>query len=91
MTRTPVFLTATAQHILRHLHSDLKRSLRRALDELAKHQTAGKPLQEELAGLWTLRVVHYRLIYQVDETGITVIFLGPRRTVYERLREMLLK
>ena len=51
----------------------------------------GKLLQEELAGLWSLRVSHYRVIYQMDETSITVIFLGPRRTVYEHLRELLLK
>jgi mRNA-degrading endonuclease RelE of RelBE toxin-antitoxin system len=62
-----------------------------ALDELASHPMKGKPLQEELAGLWSLRVSHYRIIYQLDEASITVIFLGLRRTVYERLREVLLK
>jgi mRNA-degrading endonuclease RelE of RelBE toxin-antitoxin system len=91
MKRVPVFLTVTAQQRLRHLHPDLKRLLRRALDELASHPMKGKPLQEELAGLWSLRVSHYRVIYQIDESSITVIFLGPRRTVYEQLREMLLK
>jgi mRNA-degrading endonuclease RelE of RelBE toxin-antitoxin system len=83
MKHLPVFITATA-------HPELKRSLRQALDELASHPTTGKPLQEELAGLWALRVSHYRVIYK-DEAGITVIFFGLRRTVYERLREMLLK
>ena len=77
--------------LLRHLHPDLKRLIRQALDELASHPMKGKPLQEELAGLWSLRVSHYRVIYQMDEAGVTVIFLGPRRTVYERLREVLLK
>ena len=91
MKRVPVFLTTTAQQLLRHLHPDLKRLIRRALDELASHPVKGKPLQEELAGLWSLRVSHYRVIYQLDEASITVIFLGPRRTVYERLREALLK
>ena len=91
MKRVPVFLTTTAQQLLRHLHPDLKRLLRLVLDELASHPVKGKPLQEELAGLWSLRVSHYRIIYQLDEANITIIFLGPRRTVYERLREVLLK
>ena len=91
MKRVSVFLTVTAQQLLRHLHPDLKRLLRLVLDELASHPVKGKPLQEELAGLWSLRVSHYRVIYQMDEASITVIFLGPRRTVYERLRELLLK
>lgn len=91
MKRVPVFLTTTTQQLLRHLHPDLKRLIRQALDELASHSVKGKPLQEELAGLWSLRVSHYRVIYQLDEASITIIFLGPRRTVYERLREALLK
>jgi mRNA-degrading endonuclease RelE of RelBE toxin-antitoxin system len=65
MKRVPVFLTTTAHQLLRHLHPDLKRLIRQALDELANHPMKGKPLQEELAGLWSLRVSHYRIIYQL--------------------------
>ena len=89
MRRTPVFLSETAQRILRHLHPHLKRSVRKALDDLAGDPFMGKPLQDELAGLWSLAVARYRLIYQVNERDIAVVFLGPRRTVYERLREIL--
>lgn len=74
MTRSPVFITETVQYILRHVHPDLKRSIRRALDELAHHPSKGKPLQEELAGLWSFRVSHYRIIYRMDEAGITIVF-----------------
>jgi mRNA interferase RelE/StbE len=91
MRPAPVFLSETARQLLRHLHPDLKRSIRTALDDLAKNPFSGKPLQRELSGLWSLPVARYRLIYQVDETNVTVIFLGPRRTVYERLRELLTK
>jgi mRNA-degrading endonuclease RelE of RelBE toxin-antitoxin system len=59
------------------------------LDDLAHNPVSGKPLQEELAGLWSLPVARYRIIYQIDDAGISVVFLGPRRTVYERLRELL--
>jgi mRNA-degrading endonuclease RelE of RelBE toxin-antitoxin system len=89
--RSPVFLSETARQLLRHLHPDLKRSLRKALDNLASNPFAGKPLQDELAGLWSLPVARYRIIYQVDDVGIVVVFFGPRRTVYERLREILVE
>jgi mRNA-degrading endonuclease RelE of RelBE toxin-antitoxin system len=75
--------------LLRHFHPDLKRAFRKALSDLAHHPFAGKPLQRELAGLWSLPVARYRIIYQVNNKGVTVVFLGPRRTVYERLRELL--
>jgi len=91
MKRAPVVLSETATRILRHLHPDLKRSVRKALDDLASDPFLGKPLQDELAGLWSLPVARYRLIYPVDEADIAVVFLGPRRTVYERLRELLTK
>ncbi len=91
MKRSPVFLSETARQILRHLHPDLKRSLHKALDDLARNPFSGKPLQEELAGLWSLPVARYRIIYQVDDVGIVVVFFGPRRTVYERLREILVE
>ena len=90
MRHPPVSLSETARQILRHLHPNLKRSLRKALDDLASNPFAGKPLQEELAGLWSLPVARYRIIYQINDAGITVVFLGPRRTVYERLRELLM-
>jgi mRNA-degrading endonuclease RelE of RelBE toxin-antitoxin system len=89
MRRTSVFLSETAQRILRHLHPNLKRSVRQTLDDLASDPFLGKPLQDELTGLWSLPVGRYRLIYQVSETSIAVVFLGPRRTVYARLRELL--
>lgn len=49
----------------------------------------GKPPKEELAGLWSLPVSHHRISYQIETSVITVVFVGPRRDVYERLRELL--
>ena len=89
MKRLPVFVSETTQRVLRHLHPDLKRILRRAMDELAKNSRKGKPLQRELSGLWSLPVARYRIIYQIETTRILIIYVGPRRTVYELLREFL--
>ncbi len=89
MRRPSITVSETAQGILRHLHPDLKKSIRKALDELVKNPYAGKPLKQELAGLWSLPVAHHRIIYQTQEGRIIVVFIGPRRDVYERLRELL--
>ena len=59
------------------------------MDELAKNSRKGKPLQRELSGLWSLPVALYRIIYQIETTRILIIYVGPRRTVYELLREFL--
>lgn len=89
MRRSSIALSATSHQILRHLHPGTKRSIRKALDGLATDPYIGKPLQEELAGLWSLPVSHHRIIYQIEKSAITVVFIGPRRDVYEHLRELL--
>ncbi|MGH7966820.1 MAG: type II toxin-antitoxin system RelE family toxin [Candidatus Binatia bacterium] len=78
MSRSRVFLSETARQLLRHLHPDLKSSLRKALDGLASNPFAGKPLQEELAGLWSLSVARYRIIYQIRSMAWSLLwsFLG---------------
>ena len=87
--RGSVALSASSHRIVRHLHPDIKRSIRKACDDLSKNPYAGKPLKKELAGLWSLPVSHHRIIDQIESSAITVVFIGPRRDVYERLRELL--
>ena len=89
MRRSSTVLSATSHQVLSHLHPETKRSIRRALEELSNNPYVGKPLKEELAGLWSLPVSHHRIIYQIEASAITIVFIGPRRDVYERLRESL--
>jgi mRNA-degrading endonuclease RelE of RelBE toxin-antitoxin system len=89
LSRTSISVSETARIVLRKLHPDIKRSIRRGLDELQADPFAGKPLKEELSGLWSLAVANYRVIYQLERSKITVVFIGARRDVYERLRELL--
>jgi mRNA interferase RelE/StbE len=84
-----VALSKTSHEILRRLHPDIKRSIRKALDELSKNPYAGKPLKEELSGLWSLSVSHHRIIYQLETNGITIVYIGPRRDIYQQVRELL--
>ena len=89
MRESSVVLSKTSHAILRRLHPDIRRPIRKALDDLSKNPYRGKPLKEELSGLWSLPVTHHRIIYQVEMNAVTVVFIGPRRDVYQQIREML--
>jgi mRNA interferase RelE/StbE len=89
LRQSSVALSKTSHEILRRLHPDIKRSIRKALDELSKNPYGGKPLKEELSGLWSLAVSHHRIIYQVDTNKLTVVYIAPRRDVYQHIRELL--
>ncbi len=54
------------------------------MDHLTREPFAGKGLQAELAGLWSLRVGAFRIVYRV--TGgqrLEIVSVGPRDRIYE--------
>ena len=59
-----------------------------ALDELRENPFTGKKLDGEQAGLWSVRVWPYRIIYMIDKNivTVTVVAIGQRKDVYRRLR-----
>jgi mRNA interferase RelE/StbE len=69
------------------LHPRLEQKVR-ALKLLFADPYAGKPLKEELAGLWSFRTGNFRIIYRPsEEQVIELIALGPRARIYvETLR-----
>ncbi|MGE3153911.1 MAG: type II toxin-antitoxin system RelE/ParE family toxin [Nitrospiraceae bacterium] len=84
--------TTDAAERIRKLHPQVKREIREGIRELLVSPLAGRLLQFELAGLRSYRVRTYRIIYRVhdDESCLDIIFVGPRRNVYEELRTLLL-
>ena len=79
---------------LKRLDSSVQRKI---LDALRKRLTLdpkayGKPLRDELAGLWRLRVGDYRVIYRIVENRVEVLVLkiGIRRD-FEVYRELALR
>lgn len=70
--------------LIRGLHPQLKRKLRAALEEILDSPQAGKPLKEELAGLWSFRVGRFRVIYRIaGRNVIEIVAFGPREHIYE--------
>lgn len=57
-----------------------------ALEGLRENPYAGKKLQGELHGLYSLRVWPYRIIYTIEKRRITVtvVAIGQRKNIYKR-------
>ena len=75
---------------VRGLHPELKRKVRAGLDLIRRDPAAGKELRDELAGLRSLRVGRFRIVYRVAARRlIDLVAIGPRRTIYqETLRRL---
>jgi mRNA interferase RelE/StbE len=78
------------EELVRHLHPDLKRKVRAGLDLIRTDLAVGKELHDELAGLRSLPVGRFRIVYRVGARRlIDLVAIGPRRTIYqETLRQL---
>ncbi len=76
---------------IRKLHPEVKREIRAAIRTLLSAPLSGRELQFELSGFYSFRVRTYRIIYRIndEEAMLDVVFIGPRRTVYEELASLL--
>lgn len=70
--------------VLRHLPPALKHKVRQALDEMVANPVSGKPLRDELLGLFSYRLGRVRIIYRVKQDAIILVTIGPRPTVYQK-------
>ena len=70
---------------LKELPPPIKRKIRGGLDAILEDPHAGKPLRAELAGLWSLPVGRFRIIYRVQETWIDIVAVGPRSRIYQQV------
>jgi len=66
-----------------HLSPAIKRKIRDGLDALLGDPAEGKPLRAELAGLWSLRVGRFRIIYRPQGAILEIVAIGPRETIYQ--------
>lgn len=83
--------TPEAATIIRKLHPTVKAAVRSGIDELMKAPLAGHELQFELSGFRSFRIARYRIIYRIneEESCVEIHYVGPRRDVYESIRNLL--
>jgi len=91
MKKWKMRFTAESARLLSKLHPENKKLIKQALFELRQNPHTGKDLQEELSGFKSLRLKHYRIIYDFDEDKnfIQIYHIGRRRDVYEQLKRLL--
>lgn len=87
MKRYLVRIPPEVADVVRHLHPRMKTMIRNALEELEKDPYLGKPLRDQLKGLFSLRVSHYRVVYRIKsrEVLIEVLDIAERRVVYQQV------
>lgn len=85
--------TPEAAERIRKLHPLIKKEVWEGIRALLDNPILGYTLHDELAGYWSFRVRTYRVIFRPndDESTLDVVFVGPRRSVYEELRTLLLE
>ena len=70
--------------LVRALHPELKRKIRAGLRKIVDASDAGKPLRDELAGLRSLRVGRFRIVFrQHSSDPVDIVAIGPRKRIYE--------
>mgnify|MGYP001564869285 CR=1 FL=1 len=90
MTRPKLRYLPLAKETVKTLNPVIKPNIKAEIERLAYDPYKGKELLEELSGFRSLAIGKYRLIYRFEEPHrIDVCYVGHRRDIYERFREML--
>jgi mRNA-degrading endonuclease RelE of RelBE toxin-antitoxin system len=72
------------------LHPHIKKRVRFALGRILADPSQGKPLKQDLAGLWTFRVGRLRIVYRIAPGRIVEwVALGPRQSIDEETQRLL--
>jgi mRNA interferase RelE/StbE len=69
--------------LVRGLHPYVKKKVRASLDIILADLGKGKALKGELAGLRSLRVGTFRIIYRLSKKHVEIVAVGPRQRIYE--------
>jgi len=76
-------LSEETRSLIQHLHPELKRKVRAALEQILQDPSTGKALRDDLQGLRSFPVGRIRIIYRLFPLIIEIVAIGPRKTIYE--------
>ena len=76
-------LSEETRSLIQHLHPELKRKVRAALEQILQDPSTGKALRDDLQGLRSFPVGRIRIIYRLFPLIIEIVVIGPRKTIYE--------
>ena len=77
-----VLLHPKANMFLDKLDQDVRKRIKRKLEELQEYPERGNHLRYSV--FWSLRVGDYRIIYEIykKEQKVIILFIGHRKDVY---------
>lgn len=83
-----VVMTKRARKEYDRLPSRDRERIENVIDELQWSPFAGKKLSGDHEGYWSVRAWPYRVIYSIHKEiiTVTVVSIGHRKDVYEKLR-----
>lgn len=70
--------------LVRHLPPILKGKVKQSLEGIVLNPSLGKALRDDLSGLRSYPIGNMRIVYRADARAITLITIGPRKTVYQK-------
>ena len=78
-----ILLHPKANIFLDKLDQEMRKRIRKKLEELQKYPERGNHLRYSV--FWSLRVGDYRIIYEIDkkEQKVIILFIGHRKDVYD--------
>jgi mRNA interferase RelE/StbE len=83
---------ADIRELIRTMHPSVKKKVKSSLKMILSDPHSGKALVGELAGLRSLRVSSFRIIYRIkDPEQIELVAVGPRGRIYEETFRILQK
>lgn len=79
-----VILKKPAKRFLKKLDKNNQIQIIKKLENLKTNPELGKPLTENLAGLWRLRIDKFRVLYRIKDQQliIEVLKIGHRKKIY---------
>jgi len=82
-----IIFKSPAEKFFRKLDNLIQQRIFKKLKKLKENPRLGKPLTATLAGLWSLRIDKYRVIYKIIENKLIIIVLNinHRKDVYGRI------
>jgi mRNA interferase RelE/StbE len=82
----------TVAGLVRSLHPLLKKKVRGAFQIILEDPFSDKELKDELAGLRSLRIGRYRIIYRMPQEGqVEIVAVGSRERIYEETYRLIQK
>ncbi|WP_276929104.1 type II toxin-antitoxin system RelE family toxin [Ferroplasma acidiphilum] len=78
-----IVLTNEAENFIKKCDKDIRNRILKSIRRLEDDPEIEKPLTSILTGLWSLRIVDYRAIYQIKNNKLTVVVIkiGHRKNV----------